>query len=146
MYKRKNVKKSSISLLKGYRGSIADDGPSPSNQTRIFTRRRNDGHQGIRIMRNRRGEFVITELNPEILLQQIGENNCSVGQVVEFINDQNIMGLTTPEVNRLLRVQRLISIRTREEDSRVQRNNVSATRPRPTSRLSVVPQEWDYNL
>jgi len=54
MYKRKNVKKSSISLLKGYRGSIAGDGPSPSNQTRIFTRRRNDGHQGIRIMRNRR--------------------------------------------------------------------------------------------
>jgi len=97
-------------------------------------------------MRNRRGEFVITELNPEILLQQIGENNCSVGQVVEFINDQNIMGLTTPEVNRLLRVQRLISIRTREEDSRVHRNSLSATRARPTSRLSVVPQEWDYNL
>ena len=44
-------------------------------------------------MRNRRGEFIITELNPEILLQQIpeillqqiSENNCSVGQVVEFI-------------------------------------------------------------
>ena len=25
-------------------------------------------------------------------------------------------------------------------------DNLSATRPRPTSRLSVVPQEWDYNL
>ena len=97
-------------------------------------------------MRNRRGEFIITELNPEILLQQISENNCSVGQVVEFINDQNVMGLTTPEVNRLLRAQRLISICTREEDSRVHRNNLSAMRPRPTSRLSVVPQEWDYNL
>ena len=66
--------------------------------------------------------------------------------MVKFINDQNIMGLTTPEVNRLLRVQRLISIRTREEVSRVHRNYLSATRPRPTSRLSVVPQEWDYNL
>jgi len=47
------------------------------------------------------------------------------------------MGLTTPEVNRQLRVQRLISIRTREEDSRVYRNNLSSTRPRPTSRFSV---------
>ena len=80
-------------------------------------------------MRNRRGEFIITELNPEILL-----------------NDQNVMGITTPEVNRLLRAQRLISICTREEDSRVHRNNLSATRPRPTSRFSVVPQEWDCNL
>jgi len=97
-------------------------------------------------MRNRRGEFIITELNPEILFQQIGENDCSVGQVIEFINDQNIMGLTTPEFNRLPRVQRLISIRTREEDSSVHRNNLSATRPRPTSRFSVFSQEWNYNL
>jgi len=92
--------KTTISLLKEYRGSISGDGPIRMDN-------------GIVLIRNHRGEHVIRSINEDILRQRIPTYNCEIGHIVEYINNYDIRNSSSHEVHSILRNEILTSMVTR---------------------------------